>query len=358
MQNRRPTQKTIATLAGVHTSTVCLALKNHPTIPAATCERIQKIAADIGYQPDPMLSALAAYRTALRPAVFHGQLAWLSMSNARFDWRKVPVYSAYMQGAAKQAEHHGYTLEDFNLGERGMTLSRLAGIMRARGVRGILVCPMPAAHTVLDFPWANFSAVSLGHTLDSPALNLVAANHHQSLRLIFRQLTQLGYERIGLALPGDLNARVGDHYLAAYLVDQRAVPASRRLTPYLEMPPSKAGFATWLKKTRPDALITTNYIFPDYLKELGVKVPGDLGVAVVFKRVAGDNFAGIDQNVQRTGEVAMDVLVSMIQRNETGVPSNPLQTQVEGQWIPGETAPPVAGRVGTKEAAVDLAGRR
>jgi LacI family transcriptional regulator/LacI family repressor for deo operon, udp, cdd, tsx, nupC, and nupG len=348
MQNRRPTQKTIATMAGVHTSTVCLALKNHPTIPAATCERIQKIAAEIGYQPDPMLSALAAYRTTLRPAAFHGQLAWLSMSNARFDWRKVPVYAAYMQGAAKQAEHHGYTLEDFNLGERGMTLSRLAGIMQARGVRGILVCPMPAAHTVLDFPWANFSAVSLGHTLDRPALNLVAANHHQSLRLIFRQLTELGYERIGLALPGDLNARVGDHYLAAYLVDQRGVPASRRLAPYLEMPPSKAGFAAWLKKTRPDALITTNYIFPDYLKELGVKVPADLGVAVVFKRVAGDNFAGIDQNVRRTGEVAMDVLVSMIQRNETGVPSNPLQTQVEGHWVQGETVRAVASRAATK----------
>lgn len=347
MQNRRPTQKTIATLAGVHTSTVCLALKNHPTIPAATCERIQKIAAEVGYQPDPMLSALAAYRTTLRPAAFHGQLAWLSMSNARFDWHKVPVYTAYMQGAAKQAEHHGYTLQDYNLGERGMTLSRLAGIMQARGVRGILICPMPAAHTDLDFPWERFSAVSLGHTLDRPALNLVTANHHQSLRLIFRQLTRLGYQRIGLALPGDLNTRVGDHYLSAYLVDQRTVPAARRLAPYLEEPPSKAAFARWLKKARPDALITSNYIFPDYLAELGVKVPGDLGVAVVFKRVAGDNFAGIDQNVSRTGEVAMDMLVSMIQRNEIGVPANPLKTLVEGHWVPGETAP----GIGTKIAA-------
>src|SRR5687768_2216421 len=108
METRRPTQKAIAKLAGVHTSTVCLALKNHPTIPTATCERIQKIAADIGYQPDPMLSALAAYRTTLRPPIFHGQLAWLSISNARFDWRKVGVYVAYMKNAAKQAELHGY----------------------------------------------------------------------------------------------------------------------------------------------------------------------------------------------------------------------------------------------------------
>lgn len=343
METKRPTQKDIAAMAGVHTSTVCLALKNHPTIPEATRQRIQQIAADLGYHPDPMLSALAAYRTALRPAAFHGQLAWLSCSNTRFNWRKVSVYSAYMRGAAEQAQRHGYNLEDYNLGERGMTPARLAGIMRARGVRGILVCPMPEAHMDLKFPWEGFSAVAIGHTVEKPALNLVAANYHQSMRLIFRNLLALGYQRIGLALPGDLHVRVGEHYLAAYLVEQRAVPVARRLAPYLEMPPSRAGFARWLKHAKPDVLITSNYIFPDYLRDLQVKVPGDLAVAVVFKRLIGDNFTGIDQNVRRTGEVAADVLVSMIQRNETGVPADPLQTLVEGHWHAGETAPPVRG---------------
>lgn len=341
MENKRPTQKDIATMAGVHTSTVCLALKNHPTIPEATRQRIQQIAADLGYHPDPMLSALAAYRTALRPAAFHGQLAWLSISNARYNWRKVSVYSAYMKGAAQQAQRHGYNLEDYNLGERGMTPARLAGIMRARGVRGILVCPTPEAHMELKFPWDGFSAVAIGHTLEKPALNLVATNYHQSMRLIFRNLLGLGYQRIGLALPGDLHVRVGEHYLAAYLVEQRVVPVARRLTPYLEMPPRKAGFAQWLKRARPDVLITINYIFPDYLRDLQVKVPDDLAVAVVFKRMIGDNFTGIDQKVQRTGEVAIDMLVSMIQRNETGVPVDQLQTLIEGRWVDGETAPRV-----------------
>ena len=53
-------------------------------------------------------------------------------------------YAARKLGAA--IADHGYTLQDYNLGEQGMTLKRLAGIMQARGVRGILVCPMPAAH--------------------------------------------------------------------------------------------------------------------------------------------------------------------------------------------------------------------
>jgi DNA-binding LacI/PurR family transcriptional regulator len=316
---------------------VCLALKNHPTIPPATRERIRKIADEVGYQPDPMLTALASYRSALRPAAFHGQLAWLSAATPTFNWRKVPVYAAYMQGAQERARRHGYTLTDYNLTERGMTPARLAGIMEARGVRGVLVCPMPEAHTTLDFPWTKFSAVSLGVTLDQPALHLVTANHYLSLRKIVHELTRLGYRRIGLALPGDLNARVGEHFLAAYLVEQRAMPASCRLAPFLEMPPTRDGFARWLKRSRPDAIITSNYIFPDFLAQLGRKVPADLGVAVVFKRVAGDDFAGIDQNVRMTGEVAIDLLAAMIQRNETGIPAHAQQTLVEGQWVRGKT---------------------
>lgn len=344
MHTKRITLKEIAVRAGVHTSTVCIALKNNPMIPQVTRDRIRKLAEELGYQPDPMLTALASYRSALRPAAFHGQLAWLSSVTPRFNWRKVPVYATYMEGAQERARRLGYTLTDYNLGDRGMSPRRLADIMRARGVRGIVVCPMPEAHTTLDFPWEGFSAVSLGSTLEHPTLHLVAANQYESVRRIFRELRQLGYTRIGLALPGDLNTRVGERYLAGYLIEQRAEPAARRLAPYLEMPPSRAGFARWLKRTRPDAIITSNYIFPDYLTQLGVQAPADLGVAVVFKRVAGDRFAGIDQNVKLTGEVAMDLLASMIQRNETGVPVHPQQTFVEGKWMMGETVRALTAR--------------
>ena len=87
MEPRRVTQLDVARRAGVHRATVSMALRNHPNIPPATRDRILKIAATLGYSPDPMLSALAAYRSRQRGPTFHGTLAWLANSAFGFDWR-------------------------------------------------------------------------------------------------------------------------------------------------------------------------------------------------------------------------------------------------------------------------------
>ena len=75
MAAARTTQDDVARAAGVHRTTVSLALKRHPRIPRETQERVRRIADALGYQPDPMLSSLVAYRTRNRPAAYHGSLA-------------------------------------------------------------------------------------------------------------------------------------------------------------------------------------------------------------------------------------------------------------------------------------------
>ncbi|MGK0236799.1 MAG: LacI family transcriptional regulator [Candidatus Pelagisphaera sp.] len=54
--------KDIAAKAGVHQTTVSPALGNHPSLPKKTRDRIQGLAKEMDYQPDPALSALIAYR--------------------------------------------------------------------------------------------------------------------------------------------------------------------------------------------------------------------------------------------------------------------------------------------------------
>lgn len=346
MHPRRPTQKDIAALAGVHYSVVCRALQNHPSIPAVTRERVQKIADEIGYRPDPTLSALAAYRSSLRPPAFQGQLAWLTSSDPGTTWRRVDVFAEYMQSATAQASRHGYNLLDYGLDSPSMTPRRLAAIMKARNVRGILICPQPEGQSVIDLPWENFSAVTLGHALTRPHLHVVSADHFRSTRHIFQKLRQLGYRRIGLAMPPDLNARLGGDFLAAYLLEQQAIPWNSRLTPFLDATnPLRPRFAAWLREARPDVVITTNYGYPDCLVELGFRIPDDIGVAVLFKKVHNDAFAGIDQNPQKVAVVATNILVSMIQRNECGVAQLAQHIKVEGTWVDGgsvrQVGPPV-----------------
>ena len=54
---RRVTLSDIAKEAKVHVTTVSLALRDHPRIPAETKQRIKDLAKKMGYAPDPILSA-------------------------------------------------------------------------------------------------------------------------------------------------------------------------------------------------------------------------------------------------------------------------------------------------------------
>lgn len=63
MGPRRVTIATIAEQAGVHRSTVSLALRDDPRLPVATRERIKGIARDLGYKPNHMARGLAGRST-------------------------------------------------------------------------------------------------------------------------------------------------------------------------------------------------------------------------------------------------------------------------------------------------------
>ncbi len=66
--NELVTMAHVAKRAGVHVTTVSLALRNHPSLPEHTKERIRALAAEMGYRPDPSLRALMAYRKRQRHA--------------------------------------------------------------------------------------------------------------------------------------------------------------------------------------------------------------------------------------------------------------------------------------------------
>jgi LacI family transcriptional regulator/LacI family repressor for deo operon, udp, cdd, tsx, nupC, and nupG len=46
---------------------------------------------------------------------------------------------------------------------------------------------------------------------------------------------------------------------------------------------------------------------------------------------------GVFENWERIGEIAVDVLVAMLNRGERGVPDLPQRLHVEGPWVQGST---------------------
>ena len=69
----RITQKRLAELAGVHPSTVSLALSDDPRLPAPTRERVQRLALEHRYAPNPAARWLRQARTGTLGLVFWGE---------------------------------------------------------------------------------------------------------------------------------------------------------------------------------------------------------------------------------------------------------------------------------------------
>ena len=298
----RVTQRDLARLAKVSHTTVSLALRDHPSIPAETRARIAGLARKHRYRPDPMLAALNAYRVNRTPSRFQGTLAWVTSFETAGAWRGMIQAEGYFLGAEAQAGRLGYKLEEFWIGDPKLSARRATQVLQARGVRGLVVAPLPVAHGNLALDWAKFSAVALGYSLSRPQLHVVMNHQFRNMRHLVRQLHSLGYRRIGFAMPATTDERVDHNYLGGYWIAQQDLPAgAARLDPWLDVAFAETGFRVWARESRPDAVITSAswaHRVIEWLAAEGRHVPRDVGVAVASIPFGDDTISGIDENVR------------------------------------------------------------
>jgi len=332
----RPTIRDIAHEAGCHYSTVSLALRDHPRIPAETRARIQEIAGRIGYRPDAALAALCSYRTIKRPVREHAVLAWLTNYSHKNQWKDSACNRDYFNGAAQRAAERGYKLEAFWLAAPGMTPERMSRVLWTRRIQGVLLPPQERC-TSLQLAWENFSAVTFGYSLLHPRLHLVSNYEYRSMGTLFAELVRRDYHRVGLVNLRDHDERVDHNWLAAYLVEQQALPRKHRLPPLLLPSWDDAAFNSWLRQHRPDVVVTKLPNVLSSLRRAGHRVPQDIGVAFHSLDENSPGLSGMKKNSLQLGVMAVDLVVDMLHRGERGLPVRPSLHMVEGSWAEGGT---------------------
>lgn len=334
---RRVTMQEVAAKAGVSASTVSRALGNDPRIAAATKTRIQKLATKLGYRPDPLLSALARRRR--RGGLSGAEVTTLALvTNYRTAdwWRTNPFYSAVFLGAIDHAARNGYRIEEFWLGEPGMTGPRLGRILHNRGIVGVVVAPTPVARSRMDLDWDRFSAVTIGYSLVQPDLHRVTPHHFHALLAADRRLRRLGYTRIGFCIFEGTSGRVDDLWLSAALLTARSHPDSP-IKIFLFNDDTRSRIPDWALEERLEVIISDN---PEPLEELrarGIRAPGQIDFATLNWTKTDPDIAGIDQLPSAIGAAAIDLLIAQIRRNERGVPAIPVTSMVEGSWVNGHS---------------------
>lgn len=336
----RVTLRAVAARAGVHYSTVSLALRNRAGVPAATRARIQRLAEEMGYHPDPMLASLARYRH--EAGKYRATLAWMTNFPTHGGGQDGEIHADYFLGARERAAQMGYQLQDFQLGEGSITPARVTQILMARGITGLLLAPPPVQVDEVELEWERFAAVAIGHWLGRPKLHLVSPNHYRGIRLAMAELIRRGYTRIGLVMRRASETRLEHPWLAGYLVSQRALAVADRLAPLLLSEWDGAKFARWLDRRRPDAILSACAEALPALRRLGVRLPRDLGAAFLTQVKPAGELSGVHESAPEVGAAAVDFLAGMLQRNEQGLPEHPRHLLIEGQWIDGATVRPRA----------------
>ncbi len=339
----------VARLAGVHGSTVSLALRNHPSIPEATRERVVKAAEQIGYKTNPLVSALMSFRRSTGEVPRHTTLAFVTSSRPTNAWRESRTLRDQLAGAQERAQTLGYHIEEFPLYAPGVTPARYNQMLRNRGIIGLIIAPLRNENDTLPIQWEHFTAVATAFTLRRPNIPRVGSDHGHSILMAIEQCRRRGYKRIGLAVQRSIMARVEHQWMAGYLVECANRPSRPALPPLVADNWSEAIFRKWFKAHRPDVILTGG----DYasvlgwLKNANVDVPGQVAVVSLDLHVRDGSVAGIDQHSEELGAAVVDHLVARLHRNERGPLPRETRLHVMGEWLEGATlrpAPPLEVR--------------
>jgi DNA-binding LacI/PurR family transcriptional regulator len=350
---RRVTLRDVALKAGVSHVTVSRALRNDPTISSARRKEIKRLSNKMGYRPDPALAALAAYRFANQTHKIQSALAWVNHWEQPDKLRGYREFDNYWRGAVQTAERLGYHLDDLRW-TRDISARRFEKILSTRNVRGVLIPPHSKLPDWGEFDWGRFSVVRFGLSVRVPDSHLVTSDQLRATVMAIQKISNYGYQRIGMVVGAELDGNIGGNYTGGFFAAQKLFNYGNAVSLLLvnqrqarregDSPPEvtkklKQSLQTWLAKQKLDAVLTADPLVPGLIRELGYRIPEDIAVAgTSISDIPVD--AGINQNGEMIGRIAVETLVSQINLNERGEPVAPCRILIESSWQDGKSLPP------------------
>lgn len=332
----------LAELAGCSKTAVSMALRNHPRISIAQRERIQKLAIEHGYARNPVVSTLMNHLRSGRSSRTREKLGMLVWSSERQDLKKLGSPDLFAEqlnaGLRNRAAELGYELEVFRAYERGMTGALLSRVLYTRGVRGIILGSMRRARGHASLRWDYFAAATMTYTILKPSLHRAIPSLSHGMTLAMRNLRRLGYRKIGYINLVKTEDMVNEAWLAANLAYQFRIKRRLGIPPLLLNDWCSKQIAAWLEKYEVDVVLS-NWADPllKILKDLGYRVPADIGFASLDTLPGRIDIAGVHQQRDIAAAMAVDLVVEQLEMNRLGLPKHPKTVLVDGTWNDGPT---------------------
>ncbi len=346
------TIRELAKLAGVSRTTVSRALNNASEVSKGTRDRILLLAAEHGYQANPMLTALMSD---VRKNRVRSRKTILAIVYPDFQIRKwgtgYLAHQRFRLGVEDRAKQLGFDVQDFRPADYGNSYRRLSEVLEHRGINAVLVPSIdePKRPKTYDYflNWDRFSAAAIGFSLKKPEnIDRAIPSQFRSAQLAFRKVYEKGYRRIALCTRASVNERTGRRWKAAYLLfqDEIADVAKIPAFEYRANEGEESLFRKWFDKYQPEAIVGDRNSYRLVLNN-GLRAPQDLAYAqldLVLGVHDKEGLGGIDQRFEKVGSATVDLISGRLNRNERGLPDVPKLLKIAGIWVDGPSVPDIS----------------
>lgn len=340
MASSRITLQDLADHLGLSRATISMALRGVGRVNRETRKRICETAEEMGYRPDPLLSAFSRHR---QKGASPGSV--LALINTR-------PFEKWQQPAVTTANKLGYKLEVF---ARSNYPSQKALIrtLEARGVAGVIFMEERNAPVLEPKLWRHFRGIQCGpypsgDDAESP-FPIVRHNPFDAVSMALRKGEDSGCERIALLLPTkqDQLDTVEDETLAGYQYRLGQHPRLEALEPRLVQlgAPSQQSSHTrkatreWIEQLRPDLVICGSLGGYQHLGECGYSIPEDFRAIVVRKSTRHPEVAGLTMDRVAVIQTAVFHLHAIIQHGPEMQDTHAATIVLNPRWQDGDSFP-------------------
>lgn len=347
----RPTFADIAKASGFSKATVSLALRNNRRISVETRKRVQQIALNIGYRPNPLVSAnMELIRRSRVSSCRAPTIALLStwvdekLKNRRVEWH---VQSRFLSGAKQQAEKLGFNFDFLEFDLSNYSANRIQQVLFHRNISGLVIAPLRCTNSPLELDWSKFAIASIGFT-NPHAGGFFPCVYYDSFRCmqdVLQFLNERGYRRIGFITDSENEIRGAHQWNAGFLEYQNRVMQDCDIVPMLRIQKPECRFTLedfgivrhWFLAHKPEAIISFRTNVLKYLKKLGYDAPRDFGYMVLNSSKKSDGCSGYRQPHEEMGEIAVNIVANRLYTSDLGVLKRSRRILLTGEFVEGNT---------------------
>lgn len=342
------TLRQVAAAAELSVAAVSMALRGTGSVSEATRTRVRRIAAELGYVPDPLLSTLASSRLRRRREDARPPVAVLRPASSG-------LMRTFFEACRAPGDNCGLELIDEPLADADGDLAARLRQLDARGVVGVFLEWQlgAAARGIPDGAFARFAVVAVENDDVEPRFTVVRRTRTLDYLRLVRHALDRGYRRPGLLVEVHPGRTVGNDFarmgLAALETTREGVTHAK--TGRVAPPPlhiefrrhvaEKERIGAWLARYQPDCVLSITPWLLDVLASLDYR--GGFACEALGGETTPRDVSGLHLPTDTVASQAVLQINAMFHARQFGVPEHPLIINVPRQWREGKTLPVVQG---------------